>query len=90
MRILSRMLRWLPAGICTLIAFTLIATPAHADTGTYRITDYIVQLEPQNDGSVRITIEQDWVVNSGSIPWVTVGLPNSHFAIEGQGGAVKK
>ncbi len=90
MRILGRMLWWLSAGICALIVVFLTVTPALADTGTYRITNYVVRLEPQNDGSVRITIEQDWVVNSGAIPWVTVGLPNSHFAIEGKDGAAKK
>ena len=73
------MLRWLSVGICAVIIFCLTAAPALADTGTYRITDYTVQLEPQNDGTVRITITQDWIVNSGSIPWVTIGLPNSHF-----------
>jgi len=57
--------------------------PAHAaDTGTYRISDYIITLEPQNDGQVRITVEQQWQVLSGDIPWVTVGLPNENFSIE--------
>jgi len=67
-----------------------MATPVLADTGTYRITDYHVRLEPQNDGTVRITITQNWIVNSGNIPWITVGLPNSHFAIEGKGDAANK
>jgi hypothetical protein len=49
-----------------------------------------VRLEPQIDGTVRITVTQDWVVNSGNIPWITVGLPNSHFAIEGKGDAAQK
>ena len=90
MRILSRMLRWLPIGICALIVVCLAVTPVLADTGTYRITDYRVRLEPQNDGTVRITITQNWVVNSGNIPWITVGLPNSHFAIEAKNAVVKK
>lgn len=90
MRMLNRVLRWLSAGICALIVICLAVTPVLADTGTYGITDYRVWLEPQNDGNVRITITQDWVVNSGNIPWITVGLPNSHFAIEGKGDAAKK
>ena len=90
MRILNRVLRWLSAGICALIVICLAVTPVLADTGTYGITDYRVRLEPQNDGNVRITITQDWVVNSGNIPWITVGLPNSHFAIEGKGDAANK
>ena len=90
MRILNRVLRWLSAGICALIVICLAVTPVLADTGTYGITDYRVRLEPQNDGNVKITITQDWVVNSGNIPWITVGLPNSHFAIEGKGDAANK
>ena len=89
MRILSRMLRWLSVGICALIIACLAATPALADTGTYRITDYTVKLEPQSNGTVRITVSQDWKVTGGNIPWITVGLPNSHFNIESENGAVK-
>ena len=84
------MLWWLSVGICALIVICLAAAPVLADTGTYRITDYHVRLEPQNDGTVRITVTQDWVVNSGNIPWITVGLPNSHFAIEGKSDAAQK
>jgi hypothetical protein len=83
------MLRWLSAGICALIIACLAASPALADTGTYRITDYTVKLEPQSNGTVRMTFSQDWVVNSGNIPWITVGLPNTHFNIESENGAVK-
>ena len=50
MRILSRMLRWLSVGICALIIACLAATPALADTGTYRITDYTVKLAKQRHG----------------------------------------
>jgi hypothetical protein len=67
-----------------------MAAPVLADTGTYRIADYHARLEPQNDGTVRINITQDWVVTSGNIPWITVGLPNSHFAIEGKSDAASK
>jgi hypothetical protein len=90
MRIFSRMLRWLSAGICALILVLFTVVPVSSDTGTYRITDYTVRLEPQNDGTVKISMEQVWLVTGGSIPWVTVGLPNSHFSIEEQGGAAKK
>jgi hypothetical protein len=61
-----------------------------ADTGTYRIVDYSVRLAPQNDGRVRISIDQQWEVTGGNIPWVTVGLPGPIFTIEGFGGAAKK
>jgi hypothetical protein len=63
----------------------LVTSTAVADTGTYRLSNYAVTLEPQNDGRVKITYEQDWVVLSGHIPWVTVGLPNAKYEIVGYG-----
>jgi hypothetical protein len=59
---------------------------AQQDTGTYRILDYAVTLEPQSSGAVRITYEQEWRVLSGNIPWITVGLPNSQYSVEEYGG----
>jgi uncharacterized membrane protein len=76
---------WLSVGICAVIVACLFVNPVLADTGTYSITSYHVKLEPQDDGNVRITITQDWAVDSGNIPWVTVGLPNSHYRVESQG-----
>jgi hypothetical protein len=91
MRIPAAMLRRLPAGILALTILLVAAGPAlAADTGTYGISDYTVTLEPQPDGQVRMTIEQTWRVLSGDIPWVTVGLPNSHFSVENYGGDVSK
>ena len=82
MRVFISMLRWMPSGIFALILFLAVAVPVSADTGTYRISNYIITLEPQSDGQVRITYEQQWKVLSGDIPWITVGLPNSSFSIE--------
>ncbi len=90
MRISLSMLRWLSAGIFVLLALLLAAAPASADTGTYKISDYIVTLEPQNDGRVFLTIEQEWQVLSGNIPWVTVGLPNKYFEVKDFSGDVSK
>jgi len=59
------------------------------DTGTYRILDYKVTLTPHSDGQVDIQYYQKWLVTSGHIPWITVGLPNSQFGITGYGQAVK-
>jgi hypothetical protein len=81
MRISLSVLRRLSAGILALVVLLLVAAPVSADTGTYQINDYIVTLEPQNDGRVLITVEQEWQVLSGSIPWITVGLPNQDFEI---------
>jgi hypothetical protein len=77
---------WLSAGICALIVscFAIAPVQAQADTGTYSIKDYHVRLEPQDDGNVRITITMSWLVESGSIPWITVGLPNNHFKVESE------
>jgi uncharacterized membrane protein YgcG len=52
-----------------------------ADTGTYQILDYRVKLTPKSNGTVEIEYFQRWLVTGGSIPWVTIGLPNSDFSI---------
>jgi hypothetical protein len=91
MRIPKSMLRRLSAGILALVfLLTAALIPVLADTGTYGLSGYIVTLEPQTDGQVRITVEQQWKVLSGDIPWVTVGLPNDHFTVENYGGNVSK
>jgi hypothetical protein len=81
------MLRRLSPGILILGLLLLAVMPVFADTGTYRIADYAVTLEPQSDGQVRITVTQQWQVISGDIPWITVGLPNSYFSVEDYNGA---
>jgi len=81
------MLRRLSPGILILGLLLLTTIPIFADTGTYRIADYTIKLEPQSDGQVRITVTQRWQVTGGSIPWITVGLPNSYFSVESCSGA---
>jgi hypothetical protein len=91
MRALAAVLRWLSAGILALVAALLATGPvAQADTGTYRLSEYAVVLEPQNSGAVRISYEQRWEVLSGNIPWITVGLANSNFSILDRGGAAAR
>ena len=90
MRISRPMLWRLSAGILVLAVLVLAVMPVFADTGTYRIMDYTVILQPQSDGQVKITVTQQWQVNGGDIPWVTVGLPNSYFSVEDFGGAAAK
>ena len=80
---------------CNLIAFILlasllIATNCLADTGTYRIIDYSVTLNPRPNGEILMDYSQTWLVTSGYIPWVTVGLPNANYQILSWGGAAKK
>jgi hypothetical protein len=86
MRVFKPVLRWLSAGILVLIILLLVSASVAADTGTYKINNYGVTLEPQSDGRVKITYEQDWQVTGGDIPWVTVGLPNSNFTVQSYGG----
>jgi hypothetical protein len=59
-----------------------------ADTGTYRIVSYAVNLTLHSDGSVAMEYYQKWLVTGGHIPWVTVGTPNGDFTITNYGGAV--
>jgi uncharacterized membrane protein YgcG len=66
------------------------AVSAEGDTGTYRINDYRVVLEPYPNGQVQINYSQTWLVTGGHIPWVTVGLANPNFEIRGFGGAAKQ
>ncbi len=54
---------------------------ARADTGTYEIAAYKVNLVPQEDGWTEITYYQLWKVTGGHIPWITMGTANDHFKI---------
>jgi len=81
---------WLSPGILALVFLLLAVIPVCADTGTYQISNYVITLEPQSDGQVRITVAQQWQVLSGNIPWVTVGLPGKNFSIENYSGAASK
>jgi Zn-finger nucleic acid-binding protein len=52
-----------------------------ADTGTYSLSSQNVDLWVQTDGNVLIRYDIGMMVHSGSIPWVTVGLPTSNYEI---------
>ncbi len=64
----------------------LLPVPTYADTGTYEILDYAVELTPLDDGGVHMTYYQEWLCTGGYIPWVTVGTANSDFNIISTGG----
>jgi len=66
------------------IVLFLFSTACFADTGTYRVLDYDVKLTPRSDGTVEIKYHQRWLVTGGSIPWVTIGTPNSNFRISAE------
>ena len=66
-----------------LTAAALLAPAAFADAGDYdEITNYVVTVDPRQDGSADITYEIDWKVIGGgsgdSLSWVNIGLANSH------------
>jgi len=82
MRVFKSMLRWLPAGVFALVLLLALVIPVKADTGTYQISNYVVTLEPQSSGQVKMTYEQEWKVTGGNIPWITVGLANSNYSIQ--------
>jgi len=72
------------------ISLTLLPIPTHAaDTGTYEILNYRVELTPLSDGSVNMTYYQEWICTGGHIPWVTVGTANSNFDIISYGDNVE-
>ncbi|MCJ7786424.1 MAG: hypothetical protein MUP41_21045 [Desulfobacterales bacterium] len=73
--------------IFSILTFLFVAGVVFADTGTYRILDYKVDLTPRSDGTVDIQYYQKWLVTGGNIPWITVGTPNDNFSIVGYGGA---
>jgi hypothetical protein len=78
--------------ICALAVAGLVSAGGTVlgDTGTYRIVSYRIGLTPRSDGTVAIDYYQKWLVTGGHIPWITVGTPNSDFAIAGYGGAVTR
>jgi hypothetical protein len=91
MRIFKSMPRWLPAGIFAVILLLSAVLPAAAaDTGTYQISNYVVTMEPQSSGQVRMTYQQEWKVLSGHIPWITVGTANSNFTVVSYGEAAAR
>jgi hypothetical protein len=71
------------------ITLILLPIPIYADTGTYEILNYTVELTPLSDGSVNMAYYQEWLCTGGHIPWVTVATANSNFDIVSTGGNVK-
>ena len=64
--------------------------PVFADTGTFKIKNYAVDITPQPDGSWIADYRQEWEVLSGTIPWVTVGLPTKDYEVTQWTGAATK
>ncbi len=69
------------ACVFLVVACCIFAAPVFADTGTYKIKNYTVEITPQPDGSWVADYMQEWEVLGGSIPWVTVGLPNADYEV---------
>jgi len=70
------------------VALAVLPVPTYADTGTYEILDYAVELTPLDDGGVHMAYYQEWLCTGGHIPWVTVGTANSNFNIISTSGNV--
>ncbi len=51
-----------------LLVLLLMAANCLADTGTYRIIDYSVTLDPKPNGEVVMDYSQTWLVTGGYIP----------------------
>ena len=73
------------AALCLAAALALVpglALPARADSGDLdQITRYELTVTPQEDGTLVMTAELDWLVldsdSEGPLEWVQIGLPNS-------------
>ena len=76
--------------IFSILALLSVAGLVLADTGTYRILDYKVNLTPGSDGTVHIQYYQKWQVTGGHIPWITVGTANNNFTVVGYTGAASR
>jgi len=73
-----------------LVTLALLPVPTYAaDTGTYEILNYTVELTPSSDGSINMTYYQEWLCTGGHIPWITVGTANNNFDIISTGGNVE-
>ncbi|HPU61660.1 MAG TPA: hypothetical protein PK300_05920 [Bacillota bacterium] len=77
----TRHITWIRICIFLAVFCCVLTLPVFADTGTYKIKDYAVEITPQPDGSWVAYYTQEWEVLSGSIPWVTVGLPNANYEV---------
>lgn len=79
-------------GACAFLAVMccVFAVPVFADTGTFKIKDYRVEITPQPDGSWKADYRQEWEVLSGTAPWVTVGLPHADYEVTSWTGAAVK
>jgi hypothetical protein len=85
-------MKQMPGNLILFILFAslLMTTNCVADTGTYRIIDYNVTLDPKPNGETVMDYSQTWLVTGGNIPWVTVGLANPNYQIMSWGGAAKR
>ena len=80
-RLFPRLFRLFLPVVCL---FCLLALPVAADAGDYdQIDNYVITVDPRQDGSADITYAVDWqVIGGGSgdyLSWVRIGLANSHM-----------
>lgn len=83
--VLPRRVLALCAALCLAAALALapgLALPARADSGDLdQITRYELTVTPQEDGTLVMTAELNWLVldsdSEGPLEWAQIGLPNS-------------
>lgn len=75
--------------IIYLIVLMLLVSSVLADTGTYTINKEAVEVSLNNDGSADLNYQITMTVNSGNIPWATIGMPNSNYQIISKSGSTK-
>ena len=77
-------------GLIFCLCIMLLIVPigiVRADTGTYTLTYQNADLFIQTTGDVVIHYNISMSVQSGNIPWVTVGLPTSNYEIRSYNGS---
>lgn len=80
---------WSGFFLCVVVCVVVLSCGVsfvRGDTGTYTLTVQNVDLSVQTDGNVLIRYEIGMTVHSGTIPWVTVGLPTSNYEVRSHGG----
>ena len=69
-------------GLVFTVLVLIESCSVRADTGTYTVTTQATALTVQTTGDVLIHYDIGMRVDSGSIPWVTIGLPTSNFDVQ--------
>lgn len=78
------------AMILILAGILFLVQPVHSQ-GTDEIKDYVIDIQPQEDGSAVNSYAIDWCVisnSAGPLSWITLGMPNENYEILGYSGDI--